>query len=317
MNKPRIVIAGLLLLAIATAGAMYIDGQSIAKKDVFYIVSNTEYWSGETGQVVARFVNFKGDPITVNNCTADILYPNQTYFVQAALMSDSAIAGDHYYAFTVPATEGVYDYKVVCNYGTPNKQKTASKTFHVNPALNKIKILDNINNTVVDIQGRVINLNTTLTSVYDDTQYLRTNFLTKTEFQNNMTVVNQKLDDIDTNLSILMQYCSNPQTNTSDLCALVHEINNRIIDLNTTISTEVTNYLAEINATTHSTYDYLTGTLTTTINNILGITTETNTIVKQINNTVNTIDTRTQTILSNTSQILENQQNADNLRIIS
>ncbi len=120
MEKKQIIMTSVIatiFIIMATVTAMYQDGKTIAEEENFYIVSNTEYWSGETGQVIARFVNFLGNPITVNNCTTDILYPNSTtYFVQDALMTSSMISGDHYYQFTVPDEEGVYDYKVKCIY---------------------------------------------------------------------------------------------------------------------------------------------------------------------------------------------------------
>lgn len=309
------ILAVLLIGGVGTA--MYFDGKEIIKDDVFYIVSNTEYWTGEQGKIAARFVDFKGDPI-IANCNVTIIYPNETsYFVQTVAMSNSLITGDYYYLFTVPTIEGVYDYSVTCIYQPNNQERTQSKTFHVNPALNKIKILDEINETVVEINGRTIEINTTVNSIYVDTQDIRNTMVTDTEFANNMTIIFNELDDIDTNLTTLMNYCGNVQTNGSSLCLLVNEIDNKVTDINTTINTVISNQLAEINATTQNTYTYITGTLATNINNIYNIVFGTQTTVNEINATVNTINTTTTQILSNTSQILENQEAEVELVIVS
>ena len=124
-TKTKAIMFGSVIgvISLLSVMAMYVDGTDFVGENTFYIVSNTEYWSGETGQVISRFVNFKGDPIAVTNCTTDILNPDgSTFFVTDELMTSSGVTGDYYYQFTVPDTEGIYDYSVTCRYGTPIKK---------------------------------------------------------------------------------------------------------------------------------------------------------------------------------------------------
>ena len=100
--------------------------------DVFYIVSSTEYIYGADGQIVVRFVTSRDVPVMVDNCTVDIVFPNQTYYIQGGLLVPGLVSGDHYYDFTVPDTEGVYDYSATCIWG--DNSRSSSKTFHVSPS---------------------------------------------------------------------------------------------------------------------------------------------------------------------------------------
>ena len=319
-----ISILSVFVIAMTSATAMYYDGEEVASQNTFYIVSNTEYWSGETGQVIARFVDFQGLPISVDNCTTDILTPDgSTFFVQDELMTASGITGDHYYQFTVPATEGVYDYSVTCRY-SPNKEATSSKTFHVSPALNKIKALDELNVTLQGIEADLEGINTTINNVYTDTQDIRANMVTDTNFQDNMTAIFTELTAIEGKVDEVQAFCDNTETNSSSLCQLIHGINNQVVDTQNYMETTIKLELDEINATTHNTYDLLSGTINTNINTILtnlGILTTT---VNQINTTVNNIQTDVTTVLTNqgdmqdnVTEILTNQQDQVALDILS
>ena len=330
-TKTKIVLSifGLLVVSIASISAMYVDGQDIAEKQNFYIVSNTEYWSSETGQIIARFTDFQGTPIPATNCSTDVLYPNETtFFLQDELMTQSLISGDWYYMFTVPNEVGVYDYAVTCVYQPNNKEITKSKTFHVSPALNAIKAINEtvvgLETSLVEINGILVDINTTTTNVYDDTQFIRNNFVTNEAFQNNITIVTNDLTEIKTNLTTLMDYCGNVETNSSSLCLLINGIDQQLNDLNATLFANFEAQLQEINQTTHNTYDLLSGTITTNINQILldlGFVSET---VVNINNTVNSIQTDTTNILTgqgvmqdNVTDILSNQEAEVNLNILS
>lgn len=299
-------IGAVMVFLIAGLGVGYSHGNKVLEKNSFGIVSATEYWTGEEGMIVARFVDYKGDPMSVINCTADILYPDNSPFITGQLMSSSAIAGDFYTTFTVPATEGVYDYGVTCYYaqGALTKSITSTKTFHVSPALNYIKV---INSTQAEILSDVADMQIDVDNVYLDTQYVRSNMVLASAFDSNMTQMNTKLDDVQGDVTTLMTYCDDVVTNASTLCQLVYQMNAQVgaIDLS-----GITTSLAEVNATTHSTYDYLTVTLAGNINTLLadtGILKETTT---QINSTVNAVRNDTQTIIAN-------QENQVSLNIIS
>jgi hypothetical protein len=292
------------------------------------MVSHSEYWTGESAQVIARLYDWQGSPITVTNCTVDIFYPNKSPFVSGALTTDTlqTTTGTHYYLFTVPSTEGIYQYMVTCNY--PNqKTRSVASTFHVSPALNMQKV---INMTLVDLSnqeqthfniGQVnfsnINLGITviqskediiilnLTDIDAETDYIRANMLTSISFDanfsqiinNEQTIITQG-GNILNNISALENFCGDAVTSGSQLCLWVNSINNKVTDVNATVK-QYTAILAEINTTTHSTYDYMTGTLATNINNIFGIVQSTQATAIQINTTVTDIQSTVNAVKTN------------------
>jgi len=315
----KILIPLLISIFIATVFIYsYEHGNNVIGEDIFYMVSHSEYWSGEEGQIIARLYNWQGDPIDVDNCTVDIYYPDKTSFISGGLTDDSLelTTATHYYNFTVPDVEGVYLYMVTCNY-PPNKVRSISSTFHVSPALNEIKVVNQsivdltaqelshfntvqlnfsfVNGELVFIKDDLTTIKVNLTDIHDDTNYIRDNMLTETLFTSNITTVlnNQNIiitkeGDILNNITVIQQFCDSAETSGSSLCLWVDEIRNKVNDINLTMF-NYNSYLIDINQTTYSTYDYMTGTLATNINNIFETTQriETNTI--QINNTVNTI----------------------------
>jgi hypothetical protein len=124
-----------------------------------------------------------------------------------------------------------------------------------------------------------------------------------------MTQINTKLDDVQGDVTTLLTYCDDVVTNASTLCQFVYQIDAQLGSFSSEF-TAIHNEIAEVNATTHSTYDYMTGTLAGNINTLLqdtGILKETTT---QINSTVNAVRNDTQTIIAN-------QENQVNLNIIS
>jgi septation ring formation regulator EzrA len=342
--KWLLIISATILISItAVVGVMYSQGSNVIKEEDMYMVSHSEYWTGETGQIIARLYDWQGSPITVSNCTVNIYNPDKTPFITNALTNDSlqTTTGSHYYEFATPSTEGIYQYMVTCNYNS--KSRSVASSFHLSPALNSIS---GINQSVTDLTAQelahfnIIQLNFSsvegsltivkddlstvkinLTDIHDDTNYIRDNMVTTTLFNTNITTVinNQatiiaKEDNILTNITVLQQFCDNAETSGSSLCLWVNETKNKLNDVNITVS-QYTTILQEINQTTHSTYDYMTGTLATNINNIFGVTTQINSTVnrievntQQINTTVNTIKSTTDTIQSNVSTVIQNQQ---------
>jgi hypothetical protein len=264
------------------------------------MISHTEYWSGETGKIAVRLVDNNGNPITVTSCNATIKYPDTTPFVTAATMTSSTITGNHYYDFTVPTTEGVYEYSVTC-YWNPNKEQTTASSFHVSPALNMQKVINSTlaqqTITLNGINTTLASVNTKVTNIYNDTQYIRTNMLTEAAFAGNMTQITNEFNTLQTNVSQLFNYCGNPQTTNSPLCTYLASINTTLAG--TTTSNAL---LSEINATTHSTYTYMTTTLFNKVNDVFGLATDINNTVTNTQNTVNNINsttTNTQTTVNN------------------
>ena len=346
MLKKILILCGVLLVACIVGINAYNHGTTVSGDDTFYMVSHSEYWSGETGQVIARLYDWQGSPITVTNCTVDIYNPNKSPLVAGALTTDTlqTTTGTHYYTFTVPSTEGVYQYMVTCNYPN-NKVRSVASTFHVSPALNLEKVINtttilareeqtlyynNVQVNLSDIKGTLVTVTSdlgtiklNLTTIAQDTNYIRTNMLTDTIFQTNITTVinNQgtiiaKSDQILSNLTAIENFCSDAVTSGSQLCLWVNEIKNKVTDINNTIS-QYTTILAEINSTTHTTYDYVTGALASNINTIIGTTNRIEANTVQINTTVNRIDNTVIGINTSVATVITNQQNEVYMEVTS
>lgn len=315
----KIYIIGLVCLFLALGGVVSYDhGNAVLGDNQMFMISHSEYWTGEQGKIVGRLLDFQGNPITVTNCTVDIYNPSMGLFVSNGVTDNSQqlVSGTHFYDFTVPATEGVYEYIMTCNYA-PNKQMSVANSFHVSPALNTIKTMNMsfaqfvaqelshynslqanisvINSDLLVIKTDLTDIKLNLTDIYTDTQYIRSNMLTSTVFQSNITQVlnNQNTiigqgQSILNNLTAIENFCGDATTSGSQLCLWVDQIQSQVGSMNTTVAS-YTGILNEINQTTHSTYDYMTGTLASNINSIISALgrVETNTV--QINATVNTI----------------------------
>jgi hypothetical protein len=96
-------------------------------------VSGTEYYFGEEGQVIVLLTNFVNKPVDAN-CSATVLYPNKTVFVNSVLMANQTSLGTYYTTFTVPMVVGVYEYMANCSIG--NKNYVDGRSFHVSTADN-------------------------------------------------------------------------------------------------------------------------------------------------------------------------------------
>jgi hypothetical protein len=317
-KKMKILSIACIMFAMLTifSVAGYYNGKDIINRVPFMsMISHTEYRSGEAGQLIARLVDYQDVPVTVNWCKAYINYPDKSVWVNGDLMlSDSGnLTGNHYYTFTVPTTVGTYEYAAECNFNkTPSLTITRKvvNSFHVSPALNDIAVINqtlfamnssltnqaswNFGNLTTQING--VNYNVSL--IYQDTQYLKGHAL---DIDGNFTALNVRLDGVDSNLTVLKNYCSDSNTNTSALCVMVSELKYDIAGLNATIIGTTGAYLSEINATTHNTYDYITSTLA---GNVLNIYNE----IIATQATVNATYILAQAVNGTTTTILSNQQ---------
>lgn len=373
----------LFLLGVALVlGGSYAYGDELASTANFVMVSHSEYWSGEQGQIIGKLYNYRGQPILAT-CNVTIYNPDKSIFLAPTPTDDTleTLDGTHYINFTTPTTEGVYEYMIECGY-TINNQFTSRKisnSFHLNPALNAIKVLNQTlaqqnatlqnlftyvntinqttwndylldlqqNQTLNSISGSLSGINqsaynaylasiqanatayqtylaviaqnnslnsilanvTHITSVVDQ---IRADQFTDVDAYNNFTavnnnfaVVNTKLDNLATNVSYLMQYCSNPQTNSSVLCQLVWDTNTKV-----TASQNTLNYISNvqlqiINQTTQNTYDFLVVNVTQNFNNVFSSLNNIQSGINQINATANRIEAN---LASNTSTIISNQE---------
>ena len=147
-NKPSLkltsmfLLAGIFILGSISGIFVYATGTNVVTDTWMQMISHTEYRYGEDGQIIARLVDFQGAAVTVDNCTASILYPDKTFFADAELMNDTGnIAGDHYYEFTTPTgPEGVYEYQATCYYtvGSNSRNKSVTNSFHLSSGFNNV-----------------------------------------------------------------------------------------------------------------------------------------------------------------------------------
>jgi methyl-accepting chemotaxis protein len=309
MKKKLLIFMTALALIITGIGFSYEYGDNVAEKDYIVMVSHSEYWSGEEGQIIGKLYDFQGDPVIVDNCTIDIYYPDKSLFINDGITDDSlqSTTGTHWYNFTTPSIEGVYEYSIQCSY-QPNKVRSVSNSFHLSPALNLVGELQLNLTTLMNSESlhynSVIN---NITAVKDDTDWLRANVLTDTNARNNFTAILSNQNTMLSDLSDIKNFCDDSTTNTSTLCQLVYETRDRLLNINQTLSYEFaqTNaYLYEINQTTQNTYAYMTGTLATNINNIISQLTRVEDNTLAINQTTNTIRNDTKTIVDNQEKVV-------------
>ena len=104
-------------------------------------------------------------------------------------------------------------------------------------------------------------LNATLNSVYTDTQWLSVNAMN----QDNAAAINNRLDNVDTNLALIEDFCSNPQTSSSALCQEIYLLRG-VVD---TMRSEQTTYYNDLDTTTTSTWNLLSGSVSTNIDDVL------------------------------------------------
>jgi len=124
-------------------------------------------------------------------------------------------------------------------------------------------------------------INNTATIVYEDTQWLLNNAMN----QDNAEEINQRFDSIDTNLAVIEEFCGNPETVNSDLCQEVYMLRG-VVD---NMRVEQTDYYNELDTTTTSTWDLLSGTVSSNIDVLLGRTEIIQAQTTEINETVNEI----------------------------
>lgn len=214
VSKFRLLMMALLALTFASgivAGAfMYATGKEEILTPKMQMVSHTEYRFGEPGQIIARIVDFQGNPVAVTSCNATILYPDKTSFVAMEGMTASGIGGDYYYNFTTPAgPEGVYEYQATCFYA-PNKNATVTNSFHLSSALTSIlgnisaintSGLDNLTNEFALVNSKLDYINVTTTDM--SVVLSAVNVTTTNIYTYLTTTLATDIDDILTNLGII------------------------------------------------------------------------------------------------------------------
>jgi hypothetical protein len=253
----------ILLLGLLGTVSAYFYGSKVIEGFTATFVSHTEYWLDDWGNIIVRLTDFKGDAITGATCNASLIYQDDTYVWRNQTMSASTLAGNYYYQFWINSSTyqlGVYTKQVDCYVG--NKKATITTTLHLNPALEYLKTLN-----TTGLGEKIDAINQTVTNIYDDTEYIKANMLNQTSIDNLEIVMNSRFDAVDGNMTILMNYCGNTETNSSVLCQKLYEINNFQQATNVTY----TAYFENIQNVTTDTFNYMTGTLATNVNNIYNL----------------------------------------------
>lgn len=121
-------IALLAVVAVVAIVAVLVKGVENGEDISVEITSRTEYIAGDEGQVITEVRYAISGLVAEADCYASAYYPNKaTLFFEQPMVNTSH--GTHYYNFTVPDVEGVYEYQTKCDLGTRNV--TRSKAFHI------------------------------------------------------------------------------------------------------------------------------------------------------------------------------------------
>jgi len=241
--KKKIKFPTMILFLLATtfvfggaaAIVAYATGEEVAQETKMVMISHTEYRFSEPGQIISRLVDFQGNPVVVQNCTATILYPDKSIFVNAALMTASTnITGDHYYQFTTPAgPEGVYEYQSTCTYAAGSKTASVTNSFHLSSAFS-------------NVLGNLTSMTAQLTSIEGNISVMQTDI---TNIANNLSSINASLSQDMVDLS--NQLNSNTSTILAEFTTIQANFTHVIDDLhnmNSTMVTEFTNIASNFTA---------------------------------------------------------------------
>jgi len=312
--KPKKLKLFLLLIAIFVLGAstsvvLYAHGSEVLENAHILMVSHTEYRYNEPGQIIVRLVNYLGNPISVDNCTANILYPNKTYFVQDALMSSSSFSGDHYYNFTTPnGPEGVYEYQAVCTWNSGTKVKRATNSFHLSSAFNTIlSDLDSINTTVVSFRSEVQD---NFSSVFDYLADINTSCVGDAC---NLTQINITINQINSTVNAINSSLNSFITDTQQRLSYINTTN---IAINNTVN-QISTDLSALNSTVNTRFDAVESILSGNFSEILANLSSLRQLILDINSSLSSELSNIHTDLLSINTSIINKIEAVNLSITS
>jgi len=300
-----LMVVGIFVFGAASGAFIYATGQEVLSSVRMVMVSHTEYRYAEAGQIVARLVDFQGAPVAVLNCSASILYPDKTFFVQNALMSSTGnISGDHYYGFTTPSgPEGVYEYQATCFYlqGANTRNTSVTNSFHLSSAFTDVLANQvQINTTVNNIQSGLIGMNSTLNGVAADLLSINASLSTQ------ITGVTDQITSVYDNLTAQVnanttQILDQLNANTTAVLAAISGINvtvnlTPVLDAIQTNTTYLAGLITTLESNMGANFTYTNGLITTLESNMAAnFTVVTNTQAAQtvtlgdINSTVNSM----------------------------
>lgn len=263
-RKPILfLLASFMIAGVFFASATYQHGTELSEEAHMFMVSHTEYRSGETGQIIGKLFNFRGDPILAD-CNVTIYNPDKSIFLAPTPTDDTleATDGTHYVNFTTPATEGTYEYKIFCAFtlgGNPT-DRTVSNSFHLSPALNTITT---VNNTVNSYVAYLVDINDTTDE---------TNEIVKQINASTSTLLNDSNQD-------LLAFLVDVNNTVTDIDLNVIDINSTIVQEFATLQVNISNINVDI--------DYIRNNLFTdadAFNNFSVISTNFNTVFSELTN---------------------------------
>jgi len=130
-------------------------------------IGETEYNLQEgVGKIVVRMTDVTGDPVINGTCTARIIYPNNTIYINNTPMTEVASVGGIYEGlyfvdFNLSNVTGIYPYVVDCNKG--GKDYFLMNTFHVKDIATEVWTADNRTLTnATNIAGDIWSQNVTI-----------------------------------------------------------------------------------------------------------------------------------------------------------
>jgi hypothetical protein len=287
-----VLLAGVFLFGTIAGAFIYATGSAIIMTPSMVMVSHTEYRYSEGGQIIARLVDFQGNPVVVNNCTATILSPNKATFA-TGLMTGATTLGDYYYNFTTPAgPEGVYEYQAMCFYqvGINVRNQSVTSSFHLSSAFTNILSNQTAQNLQLTyIQGNLTQVQVVLQSLGDNVTAMNASLgaqITALSGQLN-TNVSTILTTMDGNFTALTNQLN------YNVTQILAAINNMNISVN---HSEVLSAIANLSASMAANFTYTNGLITSvnsTVNalsaNMASNFTVVNSELVQINTTANSI----------------------------
>jgi F0F1-type ATP synthase membrane subunit b/b' len=279
------VVATVLFGLVSVVGAAFNNGERLATdpdEDEVSVrwVSHTEYWSSsgpgssELASTIIRVTDYRGDPFTVDNCQATVLYPDKSVYVNNQSMSQSGVAGNWYRTDSVPDIEGTYEQQVTCNYGSGKTIKT-SNSFHVNPALNFLK---NVSADLLSTSAKLSNVNISITGTVENAQ----------------ASINTNIDTAETNLDNLMDSINESLSN--QLTTAEGNLDTQLTDVSATIRANI----ADTNESLITRIDLAETNLDNLINDV------DNNLTNQLINTETNLDTKLENVRVNLTALMNN-----------
>ncbi len=241
----------------------------------------------------------------IQNISADVI--SQTALLTNVYSEITAQIGDTNESVTITINEAEMSVTDLVN--TVNTDLSAQMTqlgVDVDTELTNVQttLSADLLDTKIDIQSQLGNVETTLSDlvislnndleayltvyleditdsldlVYSDTQWLASNAMN----QDNAASIEERFNTVDTNLALIENFCSNQETTTSGLCTEIYGLRS-VVD---TMRTEQTIYYEDVDVTTTSTWDFLSGSVASSLDTLLGTTETIQTQTTEINETL-------------------------------